>query len=352
MATSGTVSTTVFQTRKVIDRAFGRCKLAPQQITAEYIEFALDNLYTYLSTLASRGIALWCVEKVILPMYENVQTVPCPLGTVDVLNANLRTSNRFGGLASASEGDAENAFDGDIDTECVQTLAAGWIQLELDSGAQASVFGVLPGATGEWDFSIQGSFDGTTWVELHTATDQSMVDSEWFWVDVEGVLAYQYYRLKANSTTILDVREFYFGDLLNEIPVAKINRDDYANLPNKFFAGRPVQFWYDKQRTTPLMTLWPAPEAQYTFSQLIVYRQRYVQDVGTLTQELDIPQRWLNAIIDQLALALCNEIPEINPTRWGELKPQADESLRTAWDSETDSSPSYILPNISPYTRG
>jgi len=351
MATSGTISTTVFKTRKVIDHAFRRTKLAPQQITAEYIETANDLLYLYLSTLTSKGIALWCIEKQILPMYENVQTVPCPRGTVDILNANLRTSNRFGGTASASEGDAENAFDGDIDTECVQSAPAGWIQLALDSGAQASVFGILPGTSGEWDFSIQGSTDGVTWTELYTATAQAMVDGEWLWVDIEGVLAYAFYRLKANNTTVLDVREFYFGNLLDEIPIAKINRDDYANLPNKFFAGRPVQFWYDKQRTTPLMTLWPAPEAQYTFSQLVVYRQRYVQDVGTMTQELDIPQRWYLAIVMELALQLCNEIPEVEPGRWAELKPEADEKLREAWDSETDSSPSYILPNISCYTR-
>lgn len=352
MSTSGTVSTTVFKTRKVIDHSFRRCKLAPQQITSEYIETATDLLYLYLSTLTSKGIALWCVEKQILPMYENTQTVPCPIGTVDILNANLRTSLRFDGTASSSEGVAENAFDGDINTECVQTTPAGWIELALDSGAQASVFGILPGSTGAWDFSVQGSTDGSTWTNLYTASQQEMVDSEWLWFDIEGVLSYSFYRLKANNTTILDVREFYFGNLLSEIPIAKINRDDYANLPNKFFTGRPVQFWYDKKRTIPEMILWPAPEAQYTFAQLVVYRQRYVQDVGTLTQELDIPQRWYLAIVDQLALQLCHEIPEIEPGRWAEIKPAADETLRTAWDSETDSSPSYILPNISPYTRG
>ncbi len=351
MATSGTVSTTVFKTRKVLDHAFRRTKLAPQQITPEYIETATDLLYLYLSTLASRGIALWCVEKQILPMYENVQTVPCPIGTVDILNANLRTSNRFGGTPSASEGDAENAFDGDINTACVQFAPAGWIELELESGTAAPVFGILPGSTGSWDFSIQGSMDGSAWRELYTASEQDMVDSEWFWVDIEGVLDYPFYRLKANNTTILDVREFYFGNLLSEIPIAKINRDDYANLPNKFFSGRPVQFWYDKQRTIPVMTLWPAPQEQYTFSQLVIYRQRYVQDVGTLTQELEIPQRWYLAIVLELALQLCNEIPEVEAGRWGELKPEADEKLREAWDSETDSSPSYILPNISCYTR-
>lgn len=351
MATSGTVSQTVFRTQKLIDHAFRRAKIAPQQISAEYIQTAQELLYLFLSTLTNKGIALWCIEKIILPMYEAEQTVPCPVGTVDVLNANLRTSTRLEGTADASEGDADNAFDSDIDTECVQTAPAGWISLELDSGTSAPVFGILPGSSGTWDFSFQGSMDGTTWTNLYTDTDADIVDSEWLWVDIEGVLDYTFYRLKANNATILDVREFYLGQILNEIPVAKINRDDYANLPNKFFQGRPVQFWYDKQRVQPLLTLWPAPEEEYTFSQLVLYTQRYVEDVGSLTQEVEVPQGWYEAIVGQLACKLCIEIPEAPPGRLMEIKPDADAALRDAWDGQTDSAPSYILPNISCYTR-
>lgn len=351
MPTSGTVSTTVFETQKLIDHAFRRCKLSPQQITSEYISTAQDLLFLFLSTLASKGIALWCVQKNILPMYQNVQTVPCPVGTVDVLNANLRTSNRFGGTATSSEGTAENAFDGDIDTSCVQVAAAGWIQLLLDSAAQGTVFGILPDATATWDIAIQGSTDGITWTDLYSNTVLDVVDSEWFWVDIEGVLDYSYYRLQARSTTVLKVREFYIGNLLSEIPLAKINRDDYSNLPNKFFTGRPVQYWYDKQRAQPLMTLWPAPQYQFTFNQLVLYVQRYVQDVGTMAQEIEVPQRWYRAIMLQLASDLASEIPEVPPQAKAEISMDLPGALREAWDSEDDAAPSYILPNISCYTR-
>lgn len=351
MATSGTVSTTVFQTQKLIDHAFRRTKLNPQQVTPEYIETALELLYLFLSTLASKGIALWCVEKVILPMYEAVQTVPCPVGTVDVLNANLRTSQRLTGTATASEGDADFAFDGDIDTICDQTLAAGNIQLQLESGTQGSVFGVLPGASGTWDIKIQGSMDGATWTDLYSNDTLEVIDGEWFWTDIEGVLSYSFYRLLAETTTILHVREFYIGTILDEIPLAKINRDDYSNLPNKFFQGRPVQFYYDKQRSRPLLTLWPSPQAQYTFNQIVLYTQRYVQDVGTMTQEIEVPQRWYRAIMLQLANDLASEIQEVSPQAKAEIAMDLTPALREAWDSESDSSPSYILPNISCYTR-
>ena len=351
MATSGTVSTTVFNTAKLIEHSFRRCKLAPQQQTPEYVQTALDLLFLFLSTLASKGIALWCIEKVILAMYENVQTVPCPVGTVDVFNANLRTSNRLTGTPSSSEGDAENAFDGDISTSCVQATPAGYIQMLLESGTQGSVFGILPDATSSWDISIQGSDDGTTWVDLYTNAALDVVDAEWFWVDIEGVLPYSYYRLKANNLTVLSVREFYVGTLLNEIPMAKINRDDYANLPNKFFTGRPVQFYYDKQRAQPLLTLWPAPQETYTFAQIVLYVQRYVQDVGTLTQEIEVPQRWYRAIMLQLAADLASEIPEVQPGIRNEIEIDLRPALTEAWGSEDDSAPSYILPNISCYTR-
>ena len=55
MPTSGTVSTTVFNTRRVIDRAFGRCKLPPQGVTPELIETARDNLFLILSSLVNLG---------------------------------------------------------------------------------------------------------------------------------------------------------------------------------------------------------------------------------------------------------------------------------------------------------
>ena len=353
MATSGTVSTTVFNTRKVIDHAFRRCKLSPQQITPEYIETAQDLLFLFLSTLASKGIALWAIDKVILPLYAYQQTVPCPVGTVDVLNANLRTSTRVTNetLFTSSEGFAEYAFDGDIDTECVQTLPAGWIQSQLDSVTAAPLFGILPGSSGLWDVSIQASQDGITWTTLYTNDALIALDGEWHWIDIQGVIPYLYYRLQANNLTVLNVREFYVGNLPNEIEIAKVNRDDYANLPNKFFTGRPVQFWYNKQRDQPLMEIWPAPMEQYTFAQLVLYTQRYVQDVGSMTQELEVPQRWYKPIMLQLGKDLAGEIAEVQPGVANEIAMELMPVLREAWDSETDSAPSYILPNISCYTR-
>lgn len=351
MATSGTVSTTVFTTRKVIDHAFRRCKLSPQQITAEYIETAKDLLWLFLSTIASKGIALWAVQREIIPLYGYVQDVPLPVGTVDLLNANLRSLSRPTGVYSSSEGTADNAFDADIETACVQVTPAGNITVQYESETRLTSFGILPDVDGDWDFQIQVSDDGIIWTTVYTATAQTMVEQEWFWIDVEGIFPANYCRLQATGTTVLNVAEFVTGNNPSEIPLALINTDNYDTQPNKTFPGRPVEYRYDKQRTQPIMNLWPAPGPEYTFYQLTVRVQRYIQDVGTLTQEVEVPQRWYLAIICELARQLGYSIPEVKAEVMPSLDSEAAKQLDIAWNGESDGSNIQLRVGIGCYTR-
>lgn len=351
MPTSGTFST-VFNTGKVIDRAFGPCKIAPQQITPEYQSIAADLLYLYLCTLANKGVALWAIDKVILPIYQNVQDVPLPPQTVDVLNCNLRTSDRLTGTYSSSEGIAANAFDGDITTFCVQVTPGGNITMQTASPTLLNTVGFFPGVTATWNIEIQTSNDGVTWTNIYTNSALNVVADEWFWVDIEGIpqAGVSYIRLQAVAPTVLNVGEFVVQTLPEEIPIAKINRDDYANLPDKWFPGRPVQFWYNKQIPNPFITMWPTPQYQFTFNQIVCYTQRKIQDVGTLTQELEIPDRWFMAIVSELSRLLNLHIPEAkgDPTS---LALEATNQISNAWGGESDSAPTYLRPRIWNYTR-
>lgn len=351
MATSGTVSTTVFTTRKVIDHAFRRCKLNPQQITAEYIDTAKDLLWLFLSTIAAKGIALWAVEKQIIPLYGYVPNVPLPVGTVDLLDCNLRSIMRPTGLYTSSEGDADAAFDGDIETACVQVAPAGNITVQYESETRLTNFGILPDEDGTWDFQIQVSDDGVVWDTVYTGTDVETVEQEWLWIDIDGIHPKFYCRLLATGATVLNVAEFVAGNGPNEIPLALLNTDNYDSQPDKSFPGRPTEYRYDKQRTQPIMNLWPAPGPEYTFWQLVARVQRYIQDVGTLTQEIEVPQRWYLAIICELARQLAYSIPEVKAEVMPGLTAEAAQQLKTAWDSEGDGSQVNLRIGIGCYTR-
>jgi hypothetical protein len=351
---SGKVSTTVFTIGDMIDRAFGRCKVAPQQVTDEYIAIARQMLYLHLSTLGNEGIPLWCKKREIYPIYEAQQSVQLLPGVIDILSANLRTATRITGFASSSEGVAQAAFDSNLNTACTQTEPDGWIQVQSSGPVNPPLYGLMPNVSAVWDFVIQGSNDGFNWNNIYVGDQVDIRGGEWFWTDVQGVpqTGYSFFRLQAMNDTILDISEFVVQSRPNEIPMAKINMDDYANLPDKWFLGRPVQYFFDKAVPNPEILVWPSPQAQFTYNQFIVVVNRYNEDVGDdLTIEVEVPQRWKLAIMTELARNLALEIPEVKPEVMALLGPEADKQLAKAWASESDGAPTYLHANIRCYTR-
>jgi hypothetical protein len=353
MAVSGTVSKTIFQTRKVIDHAFRRCRMQPQQISSELIDTAKDNLYLMLSSLANQGFPLWCIEKEILPIYLGQGAIVPPAGTVDILNAYYRWMSRQNGTSqySAPGGIPDYAFDGDLSTSCAQTGPNGSLTIYYGSATIVSTAGILMAAAGTYTLVFEVSNDGVSWTTVVAPGPVVYAAGQWNWYDIDPDNAYVYFRVRENSGATLNVTEFYAGNNPTEIPLARMNRDDWTNLPNKTFAGRPLQYWFDRQRDYPVMRIWPVTDQTSIFGQLVVWRERYIMDVGSLTDELDIPQRWYEAIVWQLSWRLAMELPDFNLELLAPIKATADEALALAQAEERDNSPIYFAPNIAPYTR-
>ena len=327
MAFSGTVSATVFDTRKVIESAARRCKVRPQVLTTEHVEIANNELFLLLSSLANKGVQLWCLERQIYPLYDGVNRVVLDVGTVDTANTNLRTLEPVTGTDTDSATQRETVF---ATSTLVSTIGIKW------SAASAPI-------------AIERSDDGASWTQVQTQTPTASA-GEWTWYDLDSVVASLYIRVRATSGT-LDFERIFYGNSPTEIELARINRDDYTNLPNQVFkSDRPTQFWFDRQVRQPVLRLWPSPNAAAETSQVIVWRERHIQDVGSMTQELEVPQRWYDAIVADLAYRLCMEFAEASPDLIPLLKSVRDEAMYHAQQEERDDSPMKILPNISPYT--
>jgi hypothetical protein len=328
MAFSNTVSQTVFNTGRVIDNAFRRCRIPAALISAEYIDIAKDMLYLLLGELANQGTPLWCIEKQIYPLYDGVGDITTDGGTVDILNSNLRWLQEVTGAN----------YDGPT-----------FRSVDFSNPTFVTTVGVFWTATSV-PISLQRSDDSVTWTTVQTETP-SAVAGQWTWFDLDSSVATQYFRVLATSGT-LSFSQIFLGNMPTEIPLARINRDDYTNLPNKSFqSNRPLQYWFDRQVNRPVMHLWPVPNAGAATYQIVLWRQRYIMDVGTMTQEIEIPQRWYEAIVSLLASRLALEIIEVDPQVIPTLTALADKALMIAQAEERDNSPMMIQPNISPYTR-
>lgn len=329
MAVSGTVSLTTFNTRKVIDHAFRKCRLPPEGVGGEQMTVAQETLYLILSSLANRGIQLWCIEKLILPLYVNEAAVPVGNGIVDLLNTNYRTIQY---LTPVTETVAVDRVTFNLGTaEIVTTVGVNWL------GASVA-------------FNLQISPDGVVWETVKSVANPNQSVGEWTWVDIDGSLATQYFRVLAPGG-LLDQDTVLVGNTPNEIVMARLNRDSYSNLPNKTFTGKPLQFWLDRTLNEPVMYIWPVPNESQALGQVVTYVKRYIMDVGTLTEEIEVPQRWFEAIVYLLASRLAEELPQVEPGYVQVLDQKALRALSEAEMEERDNSPIYFTPNISIYTR-
>lgn len=357
MATSGTVGLTTVSVQNLIDDAARSAGKLAEELTVEQVVSAKRNLFYVLSSIINRGIQYFAIKKTVIGLNVNQYIYTLPAGSNDALNVLYRTMNRPTGSYSTSAGGVvANAFDNDTSTYCQQTSANGNISINYGTGNPVYIgsIGILPyvsgGGSATWTITLEYSADGSTWSTLEDIGTVVVSDNQWKWYDIdpgEDVIAY---RVRASGGTTLALREFYLGNNSREIQMSRLNRDDYTNLPNKnFTANQPFQFWFDRTIPLPSLYLWPVPNN--AFVQMTVWYSAQIEDVGALSDQLAIPDRWLLAIQSMLAHRMALMLPTVPLDRITYLEGQAEKNFTAAEQEERDKSPIYWAPNISVYTR-
>ena len=350
MSTSGTVGQTVISVQKLIDHGARRAGKLAEELTVEQVEASKDSLYYLLSNLANVGIHYWCIDKIILGLTPEKYIYTLPVGTIDVLNANYRTLNANTTGGNSSSGIAANAFDGIYTNICQLSNNTGYIGVALGTSIYIGTVGILPAVSGSVTLTIETSSDGVVWTNVYSPGATTWVAGTWIYYDLDPSNLQPYWRIKQSAGVNMGVYQVVFGSNANEIPLARLNRDDYTNLPNKnFLSNRPLQYWFDRTIPQPSMYVWPSSNTYAP--QIVAWRHRQVQDVGDLSGELEIPQRWYMAIQNMLAHQMALELPAVDPARATYLETQAEKYWNMAEQEERDKSPICFAPNISYYTR-
>jgi hypothetical protein len=357
MSTSGTVGQTVINVQTLIDHGARRCGKLAEERSNEQVLSAKQSLYFLLSNLINIGIQYWAIDKIVLGTKPDQQDYFLPVGSNDALNVLYRTMNRpVGSYSSSAGGVVANVYDGNVDTYCQQTSANGNISVNYGTAnpIYAGSIGFLPyiagGGSSTWSIALEYSVDGATWLTLENLGSISVTDNQWVWTDIDPGQNVIYYRIRAYSGTTLSLREFYIGNNARLIQMSRLNRDDFTNIPNQnFTANQPYQFWFNRTIPQPQMSLWPVPSD--AFVQIVVWYSRQSQDVGSMTDELEIPQRWYEAVQMMLAHRMSLELPTVPLDRIQYLEDQAEKYLSLAESEERDRSPIYLAPNIAVYTR-
>jgi hypothetical protein len=355
MAYSGTTGQTAVNVDQLISYAFRDAGRTAEEITPEYVNAARQALFYNLMDLSNMGVNLWLLENQLYGAVTAQQQLVLPKTTIDVREANWVYIINSGASSylPVSNPDSPTVFDQNLNQVATSTSGANYFGLTYPQPQPVFYVGFNGYAAGSgtatYNFAYEVSDDGITWKLIQQFPSITLKDREWKYFNISTTPNHQYYRLRETVLPTFSIRQIVFSTSQQVIPLARLNRDDYWNLPNKQFASvRSLQYWFDRQ-IEPSMYLWPVPNNDFQMFQLIVEKQ--MEDVGSLTNQIYVPDRWLPSVQASLSHKLSMQLPGIDMARVAYLEQQADKLFLRASEEDRDKSPIYFQPNISYYTR-
>jgi hypothetical protein len=354
MAYSNTTGDTTINVDQLISYAFRDSGKTAEEMTPELVNAGKQALFYNLQNLSNLGVNLWLLENQLYGALTAQQQLYLPKTTIDVREANwvYVINNTAVEYLPVSNSESPAAFNLNLDTHATTTIGANYFGLEYSPALPVYYVGwnaYAPSGSVTYNFVYEVSNDGITWEIKQTFPAITMADKEWKYYNIPITPNYLYYRLRETVTTTFSIRQIVFSTSQQVIPLARLNRDDYWNLPNKQFPSqRSLQYWYDRT-IEPSMYLWPVPNNDFQMFQLLVEKQ--MEDVGSLTNEIYVPDRWIASVQARLSHKLSMQIPGVDLARIQYLEAQADKLFQQASDEERDKSPIYFQPNVSYYTR-
>lgn len=141
------------------------------------------------------------------------------------------------------------------------------------------------------------------------------------------------YDLPADTVDLIDhVIRTGDGTSQSDLTINRISGTTYSAITNKTATGRPIRIYVDRQ-ITPRLKVWPVPDASQTYT-LVYWRLRRIQDAGTPgTNTMDMPFRFMPALIAGLAYNLALKNPGSEP-RLPILKAAYEEQWQLAADED------------------
>jgi len=355
LAYSGTTGQTKINVDQLISFAFRESGKQAEEMTPEYVDAAKQALFYNLQNLSNRGVNLWLLENQLYGALTAQQQLVLPKTVIDVRESNwvYIVNSAASSYLPVDNAQSPTVFDLNLNQVATSTVGKNYFGLTYPQPQPVFYVGFNGYATGggttTYNFAYEVSNDGITWTLIQQFPATTLKDREWKYFNISTTPNYQYYRLRETVLPTFSIRQMVFSTSQQVIPLSRLNRDDYWNLPNKQFPSvLSLQFWFDRT-IEPSMYLWPVPNNDFQMFQLVVEVQ--MQDVGSLTDQIYVPDRWLNCVQKQLSHSLSLQLPGTDMARVQYLEMQAEKAFLQASEEDRDKSPIYFTPAIGYYTR-
>ena len=114
------------------------------------------------------------------------------------------------------------------------------------------------------------------------------------------------------------------------VPLQRLMREEWDNLPNRGAVGVPTSYYVDQQRTATILWVWPVSATGH----LRVTYDRAVEDMTKPAAQVDVPPEWEEAVVYGLASRLADDFQRQVPT----VIARAEAELTTALAADHEGS--------------
>lgn len=300
MTTSGTAGFNL-DLNELVEEAFERC--GAELRTGYDLKTARRSLNLMFADWANRGINMWTMEAGLLNLVQGQSTYPLPLDTVDLLEHVIRT----GGNVAATQADLT------ITRISVSTYATIPNKIQQARPIQILINRMDGQIYSNGAFLASGISATDTQITLSSAVGLPAygfikVDSEViFYSYITGNTLYNCFRAQANTTAALHV------------------------------AGTNASI-----AQYPSVTVWPIPDNAQQY-QLAYWRLRRNQDAGQGINTMDVPFRFIPAMVAGLAYYMSMKIAGAD-VRMPVLKAQYDEAWQLASEEDREKAAVRFVP--------
>jgi len=150
---------------------------------------------------------------------------------------------------------------------------------------------------------------------------------------------------------VIDLLDCYWRtgteDAQRDQVMSRYSVSQWAQVTNKTMKGTPSQFYINRLQPNPVVYVWPVPAQDGTFGG---WGLRIMEDVGAYTNTLDVPNRFLPALVSGLAYHLALKSPAAE-ARIPLLQQEYERQFMLAAEEDRDRASFHMVPDLSSYNR-
>jgi hypothetical protein len=316
----------VFGTNTQIDQffreAFERVGIEGNKISQPLVTSAQMSANLALSSWMGKGPNTWMRKRGLINLYSNQSTYQLPTNItyiVDVIAIQpyRLNSDGFAISSTVAAGSASNVFDPYATAGCTLATTNGYIGYDYGTSVSNSIFYVGVQAlnnNSSYTLAVDYSFDGINWITIYNGQTVIYNSNQIIWIVVENALNAQYWRIRETKNAILSINQLYFSQPVNngqgDRALSAYSYTEYMQIANKQTpssgaGSSAASGYFFNSQINPYIALYPVPNG--TYSGLLYTAYFYPQDVTNLFNEFDLPQRFLDAMVADLAYRLASK---------------------------------------------